>query len=198
MLAPIMKRALLLGLSTLFIAGCAPKPPANWAQGGSPLDIPHARWVRGDASVEIAGDGRILVNGEHQLTIDRAGRIVDLEARPVALIERDGRLIGPDDKPLGMAGVWTASLPGETQAWLSLLPSGEVIRYGEDGARTSMGAWVGNCMASAPAHQTCMIVSHLLGMKLKDERPYNPGYVPGMTPGMGGMGGVGVGVGLFH
>ena len=79
MLAPIMKRALLLGLSTLYIAGCAPKPPANWARGGSPLDIPHARWVRGDASVEITGDGRMLVNGEHQLTINRGGRIFDLE-----------------------------------------------------------------------------------------------------------------------
>jgi hypothetical protein len=193
-----MKRALLLGLSTLLFAGCAPKPPANWAQGGSPLDIPRARWVRGDASVEIAGDGRVLVNGEHQLTIDRGGRIFDVDAHPVALIERDGRLIGPDDKPLGMAGVWSASLPGESQAWLSLLPSGEVVRYGDDGARSSMGAWVGNCMASAPAHQTCMIVSHLLGMKLKDERPYNPGYTPGMTPGIGGVGGVGIGVGLFH
>ena len=175
-----MKRALLLGFSTLLFIGCTPRPPANWAQGGSPLDIPRARWVRGDASIEIAPDGRIF----------------DIDAHPVALIERDGRLIGPDDKPLGMAGVWSASLPGETSAWLSVLPSGEVVRYGDDGVRSSMGAWVGNCMASAPAHQTCMIVSHLLGMKLKDERPYNqgyPGYTPGLTPGFGG---VGVGVGL--
>jgi hypothetical protein len=193
-----MKRALLLGLSTLLITGCAANPPAHWAEGGSPLDIPRARWVRGDASVEIVGDGRVLVNGEHKLTIDRAGRIVDADANPVALIERDGRLIGPGDKPLGVAGVWSASLPGESIAWLAVLPSGEVVRYGDEGVRSSMGAWVGNCMASAPAHQTCMIVSHLLGMKLKDERPYNPGYVPGMTPGMGGMGGVGLGVGLFH
>jgi len=186
-----MKRALLLGFSTLLFVGCTPRPPANWAQGGSPLDIPRARWVRGDASIEIAPDGRVLVNGEHQLTIDRGGRIFDIDAHPVALSERDGRLLGPDDKPLGVAGVWSASLPGETSAWLSLLPSGEVVRYGDDGARTSMGAWVGNCMASAPAHQTCMIVSHLLGMKLKDERPYNqgyPGYTPGLTPGFGGIG----------
>ena len=197
MLAP-MKRALLLGLSTLLLAGCTPKPPANWAQGGSPLDIPRARWVRGDASVEISGDGRVLVNGEHQLTIDRGGRIFDVDAHPVALIERDGRLIGPDDKSLGMAGVWSASLPGESVAWLSLLASGEVVRYGDEGVRSSMGAWVGNCMASAPAHQTCMNVSHLHGMKLKDERPYNPSYAPGMTPGIPGVGGIGIGVGLFR
>jgi hypothetical protein len=190
-----MKRALLLGLSPLLFIGCTPRPPAHWAQGGSPLDIPRARWVRGDASIEIAPDGRVLVNGEHQLTIDHAGRIFDIDAHPVALSERDGRLIGPDDKPLGMAGVWSASLPGEASAWLSVLPSGEVVRYGDDGVRTSMGAWVGNCMASASAHQTCMIVTHLLGMKLKDERPYYRGYNPGYSPGLGGPG---VGIGLFH
>lgn len=193
-----MKRAILLGLSTLLSLGCAAQPPANWAQGGSPLDLPNARWVRGDASIEIAQDGRVLVNGEHQLTIDRAGRIVDADAHPVAIVQRDGTLLGPDDKPLGMAGVWSASLPGESTAWLSLLQSGEVVRYGDDGVRSSMGAWVGNCMASASAHQTCMIISHLLGMKIKDARPYNPGYAPGLTPGVGGLGGVGVGVGLFR
>jgi len=191
-----MKRAILLGLSTLLFAGCTPQAPANWAQGGSPLDIPSARWVRGDASIEIAQDGRVLVNGEHQLTIDRGGRIIDTDAHPVALVLRDGTLLGPDDKPLGMAGVWSASLPGESIAWLSLLASGEVVRYGDDGVRSSMGAWVGNCMASASAHQTCMIVSHLLGMKIKDARPYAPGTTPGLTPG--GVGGVGLGVGLFR
>ena len=189
-----MKRALLLGFSTLLFLGCTPRPPANWAQGGSPRH-PARPLVRGDASIQIAPDGRVLVNGEHQLTIDCGGRIFDVDAHPVALSERDGRLVGPDDKPLGVAGVWSASLPGETIAWLSLLPSGEVVRYGDDGVRTSMGAWVGNCMASAPAHQTCMIVSHLLGMKLKDVRRTTRATrgTPGLTPGFGG---VGVGVGL--
>src|SRR5262252_1086589 len=135
-----------------FVAcACSSTPPAHWAQGGQIVDIPHARWVRGDAVVDIQRDGTILVDNEHQLTIDRAGRVFDVDHQPVALLEPDGRVIGPDEAPLGQIGSLHASKPGEQQAWLTVTPAGEVIRYTSDGDRISMGAWVGECARSASA-----------------------------------------------
>lgn len=179
-------RVLAMGLATALAMGCSATPPPNWAQGGAAVEIPRARWARGDLTVDVMSDGRVLLNGEHELTIDRAGRVFDPEAEPIALLEPDGRVIGADEMHLGVVGSDHASLPGHATAWLSVLPTGEVVRYDEDGERYGFGVWTG-CTEAPRARQVCTLISHLLGMRTRAaERP------SGVTIGVG----VGVGVPL--
>jgi hypothetical protein len=162
-----MKHAFLL-VSAVFLSACEATPPVHWVVGGASLEIPHARWVRGEGTVDITADGMVFVDGDHQLDIDRAGRVFDLDAEPVALLEPDGRLIGPDDAPLGVVGSMHASLPGRSTAWITVTENGEVITYDDDGQRSGMGVWVGGCGVSARTHQVCTLVTHLIAMKLRD------------------------------
>lgn len=161
------------------------------------LDVLPSRWVLRDGNVEITADGRVTVNGEHELTIDRAGRVVDVEARPVALLEADGHVLGPDDTPMGFVGTLSASLPGEQNAWISIQPTGEVVQFVDTGARSSEGVWVGGCNYSWRSRHACMLVTHVMGMRLRDRRASyyrRSGYPYGMTPGYG----TGLGVGFFR
>ena len=64
------------------------------------------------------------------------------------------------------------------------MPSGEVVRYDDEGERHLFGVWVG-CNQSPSAHQVCTLVSHLVGMRIKANEPKS-----GVTFGVG----VGVGV----
>jgi hypothetical protein len=185
-----MKRALLLSVASLFLAACATKPPGNWVKGGAPLDVIPSRWVRGDTTIEIMPDGKVVANSEHLLSVDRGGRVFDVEAKPVALLEPDGRVIGPDDKSLGFVGAWSASLPDKRLAWLAVMNTGEVVRFGDEGERTPMGVWVGGCGYSLRAHQLCTLVTHLLVMRFMDQRRLyhydNPWMAPpGLQPGFG-------------
>ncbi|WP_437926878.1 hypothetical protein WMF37_48920 [Sorangium sp. So ce291] len=159
-------RRLALVMPLSLLAACAATPPANWARGGALLDIPRARWVYADLAVDVMPDGKIFVNGDHELNVDRGGRVFGLEAEPVALLERDGRVTGPNDDALGKIGVLHASLPGEANAWLTVAESGAVIRYAEDGERQTFGVWLG-CDATARAHQTCTLVTHVLGLRIR-------------------------------
>jgi len=200
-----MKRALLLGYSSLFLLACAGKPPANWAKGGAPLDLFPSRWVRGDVTVEITPDGKVMAissyanTTEHLMSVDRAGRVFDIDAKPVALLEPDGRVLGPGDSSLGFVGAWSASLPNESMAWLAIMSTGEVVNFSDQGARTPMGVWVGGCAYTPRAHQLCMLVTHVLSMRWRDTRPpgsYPGSYPPGYYPGSPGIGYPGAGVGL--
>jgi hypothetical protein len=173
-----------LPLAFALLAGCAPKPPAHWAQGGAELEIPAARWVRGDATVELHPDGKIKVNGEHEATLDRAGRLFDVDAQPIALLMPDGRVVGPDDAPLGFVGQATASLPDTRTAWIAIQPTGEVVRFEDDGAPAPMGAWFGDCRATPRTMQVCTLVTHMMAMRLRS------------GPRIGFSFGVGVGFGV--
>src|SRR6185369_8457300 len=104
----------------LVLAACQAQPPPNWAQGGSLLDIPRARWTRGDKVIDIMPDGKILADGEHVFTIDRAGRVYEPDNDPVALLQADGQLLGKDAATLGKIGIRNASPPGRDLAWLSI------------------------------------------------------------------------------
>jgi hypothetical protein len=177
-------RCFALAVSLVLLAACSATPPANWMRGGATLDIPRARWVFGERRVDIAPDGKILIDGEHELSVDRGGRVFDADGAPVALVEQDGRVTGPDDKPLGMVGALHASLPDEDQAWLSVAPSGEVIRYGEEGERMSFGVWLG-CNVSPRAHQTCTLISHLIGLRIREYERQNPSFSVGIGVGVG-------------
>lgn len=168
--------------------------PANWARGGVPLDIPRARWVVAQSVVDVFPDGRVLLNDNQQMTVDRGGRVWDTNNEPVALLEPGGNVVGPGDKPLGSVGVLHASRGGEQNAWLSVLPSGEVVQYGDDGTRSSLGVWVG-CNQTYQTHQTCTYLSHLLAPQilssLQNNRmmyPYGYGMSPGMLMPGGGFG----------
>ncbi len=158
-----MKRA--LSASLLALSACVAPPPAHYAQGGAPLDLPRARWVRGDLTVDLLPDGRVLVNGEHELGLDRAGRVFTPEGDPLAVLELDGRVLGPGDQPLGHVGVVHATLPDRDVAWLSVTDDGEVLRYGEGGERRSWGAWMG-CDATPRSRQACTLVTHLVGLRV--------------------------------
>jgi hypothetical protein len=170
------------------LAGCSSAPPARWVHGGASLDIPHARWTRGDTIVEIEPSGRIRINGDHELTIDRAGRLFEPDATPVALLEPDGRVVGGNDRPLGNVGTMHASPPGRYNAWLTVLPSGEVVRYDAEGDRHRFGAWAGQCNRSLGTRQVCTFVTHVLAMKMRDR----------LEGGGGVTFGVGVGVGIVR
>jgi hypothetical protein len=160
-----MTRFFLLAAS-LGLISCSANPPANWAKGGAPLEIPRARWVFGTSAVEVVPDGKVIIDGEHQLTIDRGGRVFDPDREPIALLEPDGRLIGPDDEAMGIVGALTASRPDEQHAWLSVAPSGEVIIYDDEGERHLAGVWIG-CNATPRTHQVCTLVSHMLAMRMR-------------------------------
>jgi hypothetical protein len=176
---PLLAIAALLG-------ACAAHPPARWAEGGAPVDLPHARWVRADATVELLPSGRVQVNADHVFTIDRAGRVFDPDAQPLALLEPDGRLMGPDDAPLGFVGSQSASLPGADTAWLTLMPGGEVIAYDDHGQPASLGRWIGQCEATPQTRQACVLVSHLLGGRLQGRSRVGFGFGLGVGIGIGG------------
>ena len=155
--------ALALTLSApLLTTGCSASPPAHWAQGGAPLAIGRARWERGADTVDITDDGRVLVDGDHMWTIDASGRVMDPDRDPVALLFQDGQLVGNDNDSLGRVGVENASAPGSGEAWLSLLPSGQVVFYDPEGERRAGGGWAG---CQGPVYRTCTLVTHLVRLR---------------------------------
>jgi hypothetical protein len=121
-----------------------------------------------DASVDVLPSGAVFVNSELMFNVDRAGRVTDADNAPVALLLPDGKVVGPGDSSLGNVGTVNASLPDESNAWVSVMPTGEVVRYLDDGERMNFGAWLG---CGAPqAHITCTLITHILGMRIKDEQ----------------------------
>lgn len=165
------------------VSACAPTPPSQWAQGGARLEIPRARWSLVESAVDIVPDGSVFVNAEHVLTVDRAGRIVNRDRQPIALLLADGTVVGPNDTALGTAGTMNAALPGEPNAWISVMPTGEVVRYFEDGERQSFGAWMG-CHLSPRTQLTCTLLTHIVGMRIKEEQDRLRTMYRGMSGGM--------------
>jgi hypothetical protein len=186
-----MNRFILVAAAGLLLSACKATPPSKWAEGGAALQIPRARWALVETSVDLLPDGTVFVNSEHVLTIDRAGRVINADKEPVALLLPDGRVLGPDDSPLGNVGAVNASLPDEQNAWLSVMPTGEVIRYLDDGERMNFGAWLG-CGGNPFAQQTCTLITHILGMRIKEEqdrvRAAGTQYGPGLAPVGSGLG----------
>ncbi|AUX27083.1 hypothetical protein SOCEGT47_076620 [Sorangium cellulosum] len=176
-------RRLALAVPVSLLLACVAAPPANWARGGALLDLPRARWVLGDLAVDVMPDGKIFVNGEHELNVDRGGRVHGLSAEPVALLEVDGRVTGPNDDALGQIGVLHAALPGEANAWLTVARTGAVIRYGEDGEREPFGVWSG-CAVTPRAHQTCTLITHLLGLRIRKIERQRAGAPVHLGPGL--------------
>ena len=179
----------------LALAGCAgPKPPAHWAQGGTRLDLPQARWTFDGEPVELRSRGdwaEVLVDGDVELVIDRVGRVYDQLQRPVAVLEPDGRLVGTGEELRGVVGSSYAALPGTPNAWISIQPQGQVTKYGSDGAPMMAGQW-GGCSYSPFSMQACLLVSYLLFFEKEGDKAMEQSGMP--MPGVGI--GIGVGVGV--
>ena len=142
------------------MTACQAHPPANWVQGGSPLEIPRARWTRGERLIDIMPDGKVLFDGVHMFTIDRGGRVYETDNDPIAVLQVDGNVLGKDDQSLGKVGVRNASLPGHDVAWLSIGEQGEVTHFDANGNPVSEGTWTG-CGAAIRA---CTLTTHLQGL----------------------------------
>lgn len=173
---------LLLLFVGLLASSCASKPPPNWATGGARLALTTARWTRSDATVDVRPDGKVLMDGDAVLGIDAAGRVFETDGEPVAVLDREGNLVGRDSTHMGMVGSQTASFPGDRTAWVGLGPRGEVIRFGSEGERSQDGYWQGCAGAMA---STCMLVTHMILLREWQRRP---------RVGVG----IGVGFGVIH
>src|SRR5436190_13945794 len=167
-------------LLAVALAGCHAQPPPNWSQGGSPLDIPRARWTRGDKLIDIMPDGKVLGDGEHLFTLDRAGRVYQPDLEPVAVLQPDGRLVGKDEALLGKIGVRNSSPPGKDVAWLSIGERGEVLRFDPDGDAHVDGTWTG----CDPSIRSCTLITHIVALVETRERR-SPMYGPGVGIGIG-------------
>jgi hypothetical protein len=174
-------------LAALALAACHSQPPPNWAQGGTPLDIPRARWTRGDKLIDIMPDGKVLADGEHLFTVDRAGRVYEPDNDPIAVLQADGRLIGKDDVTLGKIGIRNSSPPGKELAWLSIGERGEVLHFDPEGDAHPDGVWMG-CDAAVRA---CTLTAHIVTL-VETRLRRAPIYGPGVGVGIGF--GVGMGV----
>lgn len=158
----------LLGLGLLAL-GCSANPPPRWQEGGAPLVIQAARWDRPDDDpIEILPNGQVLEDGDPILLVDRAGRVVDEDNDPVAILLPDGFVGGNDSELLGRIGVSNAAPPNSAAAWLAIMPDGTVVRYDYDGDQENDGRWVG---CDGPARRTCTLVSHMLLVREYQRRP---------------------------
>ena len=173
----------ILGAAALGFGCEPPKPPAHWQQGGAVLVLPRARWVRGDVTVDLFPQGQVLVDGDHVLSLDAAGRVFEPNGTPVALLEPDGAVVGRGNEDLGTVGAVTAARRGQQVAWLALQPSGEVVLFGRRGQTRPLGVWVG-CGSAPRVQQACVLLSHLLAEQLL-ERPADPPVTFGVGIGVG-------------
>ncbi len=165
------------------LLGCAPSQPPRWSQGGAALILPEARWQRGDDdAIEIHANGHVIEDGDLIFIIDRVGRVTDEDAEPVALLFPDGRLAGTDDRNLGHVGVTNAAPPSKVEAWIAVMPDGQVTYFDSDGERSAGGRWSG---CNGPAQRTCTLITHLVALRhYTDERNSGVGV------------GIGIGIGL--
>lgn len=166
--APWCRALALLGTGLLGL-GCSANPPPRWQEGGAPLLIQGARWDRPDDDpIEILPDGQVLEDGEPIMLVDRAGRVVDDDNDPIAILLPDGFVGGNDNELLGRIGVSNASPPNSPAAWLAITPDGTVVRYDYDGDQANDGRWVG---CDGAARRTCTLVTHMLLLREYQRRP---------------------------
>lgn len=174
-------------VAALALEACHAQPPPNWATGGTPLDIPRARWTRGNKLIDIMPDGKVLADGEHVFTLDPAGRVYEPDNDPIAVLEPDGRLMGKDDAVLGKIGVRNSSAPGKELAWLSIGEHGEVMHFDPDGEARADGMWTG----CETAVRTCTLATHIVTL-VETRWRQSPVYGPGVGVGIG----IGFGMGV--
>ena len=153
----------LVALTLVVLGACSTPPPPHWDDGGAVLALAPARWERAkQRSIELLEDGTVLEGKKTIFVIDRAGRVVDSHRDPLAILLPDGYLAGNDDTALGRVGVTNAAPPGSTQAWLAVMPNGDVAFFDSDGDRKYDGGWSG---CEGPVHRTCTLITHLVALR---------------------------------
>jgi hypothetical protein len=165
---------------------CASTPPPRWAEGGSSLEIPRARWERVGQIVDIMPDGHVLIDGTHAFSIDVMGRVIDTDNSPIALLEPEGRLLGASNARLGNVGLHNAAPPKVDRAWLSVAENGEVTSYNDEGDPSLDGKWTG----CGPAIRACTLATQIVTLVENRKRNDNrvPPVLPGPTMGFGSNG----------
>jgi hypothetical protein len=147
---------------SLLAAGCGASPPAHFEAGGAGVDIATGAWARVAGNVVVGADGLVTVDGERAFTIDKSGRIRDYQGAPFALVEQGGRLVGRDEKGLGM--LHSTSIESSSgRLAVSVAPNGEITIKDRQGTRPG-GAWTGDCMKSPSAQSFCTLVAYLVTM----------------------------------
>jgi len=163
------------------VAGCKPKEPPRWPEGGAPLVIAPAVWERGeDDPIEILPNGQVIEDGEVLFVLDRVGRIVDEKYEPLGILLPDGGVVGTDNRALGFVGVSNAAPPWSQNAWLAVMPDGAVTFFARDGERGFGGRWTG-CFGAA--QRTCTLVTHLVA--LEEHHTHDSGVSFGIGIGVG-------------
>lgn len=167
----------------LVLGACAPRPPPRWAEGGAPLSIGAASWERGDEDrIDLLANGQVIEDGDLVLLVDRAGRVVDEDYDPVAILLPDGFLAGTDNRVLGRVGVSNAAPPDSATAWLAVMPDGEVVFFDSDGERKSGGRWIG---CTGAKRRTCTLVTHMILVRYFRDRRSGPRFGVGVGVGVG-------------
>jgi len=178
MLRPV---AACLLVSTLALAACNSSPPPRWEDGGAALAIGAARWDRAKRrAIEIRPDGSVYEGRKEILLVDRAGRVTDEDREPLAILLPDGFVAGPDDTALGRVGLSNAAPPDSANAWLAVMPNGEVVFFAPNGDRQSDGVWSG---CEGAMLRTCTLVTHMIA--LRNYRDPHRGPAVGIGIGVG-------------
>jgi hypothetical protein len=179
--------AIVLLCALCAVTGCTPNPPPRWLDGGARLSFADANWVADGRAIELRSTGEVTQDGELLWVLDRVGRVVDDSFRPVALLSREGHLVGTDDVFLGTIGVHNAAPPWSGLAWLRVDSRGVVLLFGEGGQRVSGGRWVG---CAGEVLRSCTLITHLVALASVPRRgywagpgpPYNPMFFPYYFP----------------
>jgi hypothetical protein len=148
--------------------GCSSTPPPHWVQGGAPLVLGQAYWDRDGDIYEIRPDGQVVNDKDVIFEIDQAGRVFFEDGDPIAILLPNGKLVGENDVSMGEVGAVSAAFPGQVYAWLSLHPSGTIIRYDSDGNEYRDGKWTG---CEGPMKLTCTLVTHVVAYREWVRRP---------------------------
>lgn len=158
LLAGAMVVGLSVGAATVS-TGCSQTPPPKWQQGGAPIVLQPAVWERQTHFVQVQNNGHVILNDRLMFVLDRNGRVHDALGDPYAVLEAGNRLSGNNDWTLGTISVSTATPPGSSQPWITVFPSGKVVRQDMEGRSFEDGAWSG---CNGQMMRTCTLVSHLI------------------------------------
>jgi hypothetical protein len=130
------------------------------------LELPQeaAHLQEGERGANLLPDGRVFVDGQLWFVVDRLGRVFLREKKPFAVLMRDGRLLGRDDRLIGRIFDHRAALPHDENNLFGLGENGTVVDY-QDGE--PKGAWRG-CDSLL---RTCTLVTYLVDVVIPSLRP---------------------------
>lgn len=156
-------------LAVSALAGCGPAPGEPAApqslttEAGAALSVPSGtRYVLEGWTLDVDPAGWVTIDGERTWRFMSEGRLVDTNGELIAQMREDGRVLGEDDRDLGQVGGPNAAPPERETAWLSLQPTGHVVRYDSAGRMHPFGRFY-RCEHPEP----CVLLAHVFGLELR-------------------------------